>query len=286
MHLLDGNNKSVHYLCLQNRQLKQDMQALLLSFLYLYANPKTTEVGAGDLLTSNLQTGLSKGNGKGSAFLNSSHALLSSLYNDLVKGTLPGFSMNLPTFFFNNIEAQYQDLISDNFNYASRSVMILRKILNDIVSTSDESLVNYHYLWYSYINGRHNVTIICDGAYTDCKEYIFSDNQMNTYIISKKNYHFELIEKLRNNTANGTFLEGYLNGHPCLDQKIIDTFKIKEICQFVKSISENSNQFLKMMKYIIQSPVFIEEDEEYLSIFKHANSTLQEKGYFLKENKV
>ena len=263
------------------------MQALLLSFLYLYANPKTTEVGAGDLVTSNLQTGLSKGNGKGSAFLNSSHALLSSLYNDLVKGTLPGFSMNLPKLFFNNIEAQHQEgLISDNFNYASRSVFIFRNIFNDIISASKESVVNYHYLWYSYINGRKNVTIICDGASMDCKEYIFLDNQIHNYIISTKKYHFELIEKLRNNTANGILLEGYLNGHPCLNKKIIDTFKIKEICQFVKSISENSNQFLKMMKYVIQSPVFIEEDEEYLSIFKHANSTLQEKGYFLKENKV
>ena len=71
--------------------------------------------------------------------------------------------------------------------------------------------------------------------------------------------------------------EGYLNGHPCLNTKIIDTFQIKKICQLIKSISKNSDNFLKMMKYVIQSPVYIEEDKEYLSIFKHANVTLTEK---------
>ena len=106
------------------------------------------------------------------------------------------------------------------------------------------------------------------------------------YKLPIDDFDFLEVELLRNNTKDGVLMEGELKGNPCLDSKIIRTFKIKDICDMLKLMSLNSNQFLKMMKYVIQSPVFIEEEEEYLSIFKNANSTLSERGFFFKENKV
>ena len=255
------------------------MQALILSYLYLYidSNPQTTEVGAGDLATSNLFTGLSDGKKRNISF-NSTHALISSLYNEMVKGSLPGFILKMSNFFIKHDRGK---IILPSFHKADRTALVMRKTLNDLISVSTESIINYHYLWFCYINGRNSISVFC----SDCEESVSAEGSAN-YKIPVHREQFHLVERLRNNTANGSLLEGDLNGHPCLNTKIINTFKIQEICFLIKSISENSNPFLKMMKYVIQSPVYIEDDDEYLSIFRHANVTFSEKGYFLKENKV
>ena len=249
------------------------MEARLLSYLYLYADDseKATEVGAGDLASSNLPTGLTD-----SVYLNSTHELLATLYNGMINGTFPGLALNLPNFFIN----PSVKLVGQDFKQADRYVGNIYKTLNKIIPFSYQSVMNYHYLWYSYINGRFSVSVFCYAEQTSCKNITESSYKLPT------ENQFSMLEKLRNNTANGVLLEGELNGHPCLDTTIISTFKIKEICEMLKLMSENSNQFLKMMKYVIQSPVYIEEEEEYLSIFKHANLTLSERGFFFKENKV
>ena len=61
------------------------MQALILSYLYLYIDnkPKATEVGAGDLTTSNIPTGLEEA----STFFIPNHKMLTSLYNKMENGT-------------------------------------------------------------------------------------------------------------------------------------------------------------------------------------------------------
>ena len=257
------------------------MEALLLSYLYLYIDNSdiATEFGAGDLATSNLATGLAPF----SAFYNSTQKLLAELYNDMVNGTLPGKTLNLPKFFI----FPRENIVSPNFQEADIDAMRYYKTLNKIIPITSQSIINYHYLWYSYLNGRSSVSVYCTDALLDCDNYVSKNKGkivMNYKLPALKRQFLE-VEKLRNNTIKGVLIEGELKGHPCLDSKIINKFKIKEICRMVNSMSENSNQFLKMMKHVIQSPVYIEEDEEY-SIFKHTNSTLTVKGYFLKQNKV
>ena len=257
------------------------MEALLLSYLYLYvdSNPKATEFGAGDLATSIQQTGLSDR----SVYFSSSHELLAKLYNGMVNGSLPGFALNLPNLFFcpsgKHVSLEDGEIFSIN------------KTLNNIIPFKSKSVLNYHYLWYSYLNGTNTVSVFCF-APLDCTKYVKIVGKKRKITINYKlptlNYHFLEVEKLRNNTniSIGALLEGELNEHPCLNSKIINTFKIKEICDMLKLMSENSNQFLKMMKYVIQSPVYVEEEDEYLSTFKHANLTLSERGFFFKQNKV
>lgn len=265
----------------KNKQLKIDMEALLLSYLYLYIDDSDigTEFGAGDLATSNLATGLAPY----SAFYNSTHKLLAELYNAMVNGSLPGSTLNLPEFFI----FPQENIVSPNFQKADIDAMRYYKTLNRIIPMTSQSIINYHYLWYSYLNGRSSVSVYCTDALLDCDNYdsIKNGKMVINYKLPALKRQFLEVEKLRNNTIKGVLLEGELSGHPCLDSKIINTFKIKEICGVVNSMSENSYQFLQMMKYVIQSPVYIEEDEEY-SIFKHANSTVTVNGYFFKQNKV
>ena len=258
------------------------MEAILLSYLYLFidSNPKATEVGAGDLATSNLKTGLSK-----PPFYNSTQRLLASLYNEMVNGSLPGLVFNLPNFFFNKFVKW------PSFWNADKNANMMMKTLKNIIPVASESVINYHYLWVSYLNNRKTVSVFCiwDDK-TDCNNYIKkqkNDVEIN-YKIPSKESQFFMVERLRNETGNnlGILVEGDLNGPPCLDAKIIDKFKIQEICKMLNLISKNSNGFLKMMKYSIQSPVYIEGDEEYLSMFQDANTTISKKGYIFKENKV
>ena len=261
------------------------MEALFLSYLYLFIDDSetATEVGAGDLATSNLPTGLSRK----SVFFKSTHQLLVKLYNCIFKGSLPGAPFNIPNFFvYPSIK-----IVFPSFSKTEEAVGFINDTLNKIIPSTSESVINYHYLWYTYLNGRFNVTVFCsEMSGRKCDNYIshiFRKNKKEiriNYKIPTMQSQLDDIEKLRNKTINGVLLEGELNKHPCLDEKIINTFKIKEICQLLKLTSKNSDQFLKMMKYVIQSPVYFEEEDEYFSTFKQANLT--ENGFFLKENKV
>ena len=48
----------------------------------------------------------------------------------------------------------------------------------------------------------------------------------------------------------------------------------------------NKTPFLKLMKFSKQNPVYIEDVEEYNSIFSEANITVSKFGYNLIKNKV
>ena len=184
------------------------MQALILSYLYLYidSNPQTTEVGAGDLATSNLFTGLSDGKKRIISF-NSTHTLLSNLYNEIVKGSLPGFVFNMPNFFVKHDKGR---IILPSFHKADRTALVMRKTLNDLISVSTESIINYHYLWYCYINGRNSISVFCSEDHYDCEESVSAEGFPN-YKIPVHREQFRLVERLRNNTANGSLLEGDLS---------------------------------------------------------------------------
>ena len=44
-------------------------------------------------------------------------------------------------------------------------------------------------------------------------------------------------------------------------------FNIESICDVIRRMSYDTKNFMKLMKFTKQSPVFLEEQEEHLSIF-------------------
>ena len=85
---------------------------------------------------------------------------------------------------------------------------------------------------------------------------------------------------IKKNSSSGFILEAELFGPPCSDEEIIGTFKIATICNFLKTVTKNPLPLLGMLKYNLQSPVFVEEDNEYNSIFAKKNDSLRKFGYF------
>ena len=79
------------------------MQALIMSFLFLFIDNndnvknENNNFGAGDLITSQLSTGIS-GGGRGIVY-DDIHKLLTDIFNDLTNGTLPAFATKLPFFY-------------------------------------------------------------------------------------------------------------------------------------------------------------------------------------------
>ena len=73
------------------------------------------------------------------------------------------------------------------------------------------------------------------------------------------------------------FLHGNSTSPPCSNSKIIEKFKIKSICIFLANISEKKESFLKLMKYTKQSPVYLEDSEEYYMISSKY-------GYYLRKD--
>ena len=126
-------------------------------------------------------------------------------------------------------------------------------MLSKIVSTTSKAVINYHYLWFSYLNGRNTVSVFCFGWGVDCQNYISEKNDPNikkdiriNYQLPADKHQFNSVEKLRNKTGkyNGNLVEGHLSGPPCLNETIIKIFEIKEICQILELVSNNSKQFL------------------------------------------
>ena len=61
---------------------------------------------------------------------------------------------------------------------------------------------------------------------------------------------------------------------PCRDEKITEKLNITKICNFTKVVTKNKIAFLKLMKFKKQFPTKYENENEYNSIFKKANTTL------------
>ena len=76
-------------------------------------------------------------------------------------------------------------------------------------------------------------------------------------------------------------VEGYVTDQPCSNIDVIHQFKIDPICDFIKTVSHNKEAFLKLMKFTKQSPVFLEEDDEYNSVFSDVVNA--KFGYSLKK---
>ena len=100
-------------------------------------------------------------------------------------------------------------------------------------------------------------------------------------------YHFEAyVTSIRKNPSVGKLIETDLTGPPCLLKETTKKFQIEPICNILKNVSRNDNRnaFLKLMKFTKQSPTYLLEKAEYLSMFNNASAVSY--GYSLKNNQV
>ena len=59
-----------------------------------------------------------------------------------------------------------------------------------------------------------------------------------------------------------------------MDQNLVQTMKIRQICEFLDSVASDRKTFMKLMKFTKQSPTVYEDNNEYETIFKDINETL------------
>ena len=104
---------------------------------------------------------------------------------------------------------------------------------------SSDSVQNYTWLWYQYLKGDINLI----------------------------------------DTSKDSILRENLLCPPCNDDKIIQAYNLKRLCNFMKNFSDNPLALLGMLKYSLQSPVFLEGELEYNSLFVTKNASLSKFGY-------
>ena len=243
------------------------MSALLLSFLYLFMDPRKTDLGAGDLAVDFGNTGLSTPN---SVDYTVTHKLHTDIYNELTNASLPAFSFKIPDF--------YLRPNSGNIYILGVDYRLTLNLLSDFKNLLPESIRNYHYLWHTYIKGESKVQIFCQFKTRSCKDY-------DDFFIPTNEGTKNTVMTIKKNNSKGILLEGEVFGPPCRDDKLIKTFKLKNLCDFMKAISKKPLPILSMLKYSKQSPVYVETKEEYSSIFGRINESLRNFGYPY-ENKI
>ena len=138
----------------------------------------------------------------------------------------------------------------------------------ELMNITDEAMRNYHYLWYTYIN-RQNFTLFCR-IYNNCDEEILK------FILAEENWHFKVIEEIRKSPEMGKLIEAESTSPPCTNEQTVKELKIEPICNLLKNVSTSKRAFLKLMKYTKQSPVFLEDQDDFDSISTY--------GYTLKNN--
>ena len=153
----------------------------------------------------------------------------------------------------------------------------------ELVNIPEEAIRNYHYLWWSYMNNKDNMTLFCTSQYgVNC-----SDPSMYTLLTNKydNKYHY-YVSEIKRNPDIGKLVEGFVIDIPCSNKEVIKKFKIEPICSFHQKIIDNKKSFLKLMKFTKQCPVYAETEEEYLSLFKNLNKTLNTNYFIPRKEKV
>ena len=161
-----GMNKSeISKLC-HDEKYKSDkvkLNAMLLSYVYLFINEENAEVGAGDLATSSMTTGLSRPDksNKPTPFYISTHTRLTNMYNDIFKGSLPISVLQFPHFFALPDKNYMQFFSSEKTFYEFRNdqriIVAIHNLMLKLMNISLETFRNYHYLWYVYNQNKENV---------------------------------------------------------------------------------------------------------------------------------
>ena len=245
----------------QDLSLNTEMKALYLSFLFLFMQDGVTEVKAGDLETSSLRKTLTA----------DTNNLITTIYNELTTGTLPKFALKIPQFYSKPGRKESYEIFYD----AKKSVGVGLGVLKDFNHLSPDSIRNYHFLWHKYLKHEENVAIYCTFQKTnDCKKV--TDFHLN----NNKAGSTYSINSIRKNNSRGILLEGKIYGPPCEDMSLIEIFKLENLCNFNKENSIKPWPLLGMLKYSLQSPIFIEQEGEYQQIFARKNESFRKFGYF------
>ena len=255
------------------------MKALLLSYLYLHIGfeKNDIEVGAGDLSASSLNSGFSEM----SIFYKSVQNLFAVIFNELTHGNLPGHVLDLPSFFVFPKNKYYKKQLMSN---EIRSIDIPRILEEKLVSDDFpiEAIRNYIFLWRSFLNRKTDVIIYCMIVRNKCNCKGFDGFHLATDTNPENQQ--KNVDLLRKNLTKGYLIEGTIHSSPCSDNKTVDHFRIRAMCKFLPIFPKNLDPFLKLMKYSIQSPVFLETEEEHLATFENANETFVRYGFTLRKN--
>ena len=237
---------------------------MILSFLFLFLDTKeTNNWGAGDLVTA-LPT-LLYGEGK---VHDEIHNLVTDIYNDLTNGTLPEFALMIPYFYSKPTKINTKTFFKKVAEWKTSYMEDFKNLLHP------GSLRNYHLLWYKYIQGEKKVLFFCQIFKKQyCKDY----TEFRVFPIHGADMN--IINAIRQNGTKGIILEGEINGPPCEDDNLIKTFSLKNVCTFNKNISMKPLPLLLMLKYNVQSPVYLENDHEYNFLFATKNHSLNKFGY-------
>ena len=276
----------------KNEDIKIRMLAMLISPIYITresyrGNANDNQEGAGDVATGPY----------GPKLLYSTHVQLTNMYNDMLNSSLPVSVLEFPSFFVfpdktfawtnNKWKNDFDDVFTKIRNdyikkkiditfeiktqilqrafaytglgYSDRNVEYSNELLR-FINITYESMRNYHYLWYSYIQNR-NITLFCfNGGGVHC------NSEPSKYLLGHKNWHNESVKRIRNDSKLGIVVDFETTSTPCTNQRIIQNLKLTSICNFIANISANKAAFLKLMKFTKQSPVYLEDHDEYISI--------------------
>ena len=258
----------------RNKDLKIQISAMLLSYMYIFIDWKSTEVGAGDLATGPYETGLTRGKYHipFTQYYVDTQTLLTSMYNVMVNGSLPISIFEFPTFF---------TLLDEDLKVSGKADEFLVNInrLIELIDISDETIRNYHYYWSTYNSFKNNFTLFChDDKNINCS------TDLLRYTLAESPKHFDGVTGLHRNPSLGKLVESKVSCPPCTSKDIVHDLKLEPICDFLKLISNSKESFLKLMKFTKQSPTYTEDDEEHNSIFKRDSIALF--GFNSTSNKV
>ena len=255
---------------LKNQETKTKMEVLLLSYFFLFIDKKNTNVGAGDLATGPYLTRLLSHDGYSQYWYVPTHTVLTNMFNAMVNATLPVSVTQIPLFFV------LPDKQNSNGN---KDEGFIRNNINsiDLINITEEAMRNYHFLWNTYNNYKENFTIFCENI----DKINCSVNHLNYVLAENLN---DKVNAIKKHPLKGKIVEGKASSPPCSNNETIQKFKLGSICNFLKNIADNKEAFLKIMKFAKQRPVYLEDDEEYLSIFQKEIMTLY--GFNGMKNKV
>ena len=85
------------------------------------------------------------------------------------------------------------------------------------------------------------------------------------YFPARSDWSLGTVEMIRNNSEIGHVIDLDMesNGPPCLNLETVKKFNLEEVCHLHHKISRNKEAFLNLMKYTKQSPVYLEDNDEY-----------------------
>ena len=111
------------------RETKTKLEAMLFSFWFLFIDEKNTNLDAGDLATSHLQTGLSHDSNKNHEFQYyylSTHSLLTNIFNNMTNAMMPKSVLQFPLFFAKPDRKRTLIAVTDDKATTVKSIMQIR----------------------------------------------------------------------------------------------------------------------------------------------------------------